>query len=212
MDSQARLVSGLGAFLCRPPTPRELDAFSKYLALLVEWNRVYSLTGYREPARIIDKLFLDSLLFLRFLPTSTSALLDLGSGTGIPGIPLKIIKPAYRLTLIEARRRRGSFLLAAVRGLSLEGVKVLTGRAESLIQDSPSLEGQFDAVVTRASGRVELIAPVALRFLKPGGRFIASGPPLAKPVVGSSTPGAWQSVISPVSGLGRRFLVVEKIV
>lgn len=196
--------------MCRSPTPRELGAFSAYLALLLEWNRVYSLTGYREPATIVQKLFLDSLLFLRLIPPQTLRLLDIGSGAGIPGIPLKIIEPALSLTLIEARRRRTSFLTAVVRKLALERVQVLLGRAESLIEADPSLEGQFDAVVTRAAGPVERVTPLALRFLKRGGRFVASGPPMTKRAGGSTTGGSWQVVTIPVTGLRRRFLVVEK--
>lgn len=210
VDLEARLVSGLKAFLRRSPSQREIGGFSRYLSLLLQWNRVYSLTGYREPGAILDRLFFDSLLFLPLIPRGTTQLLDFGSGSGIPGIPLKIIQPTYSLTLVEARRRMSSFLTVVVRELALERVRVLTGRAESLITEFPSLEGGFDAVVTRASGPVGLIIPIALRFLKPGGRFVASGPPPAKPRVTSTGPGSWRLVTSPLSGLPRRFLIVEK--
>lgn len=210
VDLEAQLVSGLKAFLRRAPSQREIGRFSKYLFLLRQWNRVYALTGYRESAAILDRLFFDSLLFLPFIPPGTTYLLDLGSGAGIPGIPLKIIEPTYSLTLIEARRRKGSFLAAVVRELALENVRVLTGRAEALIKDFAFLDGGFDAVVTRASGPVDLIIPLALRFLRTGGTFVASGPPPPKPRVTPTKLGSWRVVNSPLSGLPRQFLVVEK--
>lgn len=209
MQLKAQLASGLHALLGRLPTEQELGAFSHYLALLLRWNRVHSLTAYREPEEIVDKLFLDSLLFLRLLPPHTSRLLDLGSGAGIPGIPIKIVEPAWSMTLIEARRRRSSFLASAVRELALQDIRVLTGRAETLIKDFPDLDRRFDAVVTRASGKVEAIVRIALPFLRPGGRFIASGPPVTKPFRGNGLE-SWQIVTSPLSGRPRRFLVIEK--
>jgi len=185
-----------------------VDAFFHYLSLLLQWNRVHSLTAYREPGEILEKLFLDSLLFLRFLPPQIRRILDLGSGTGIPGIPVKIVQPEYSLTLIEARRRRTSFLATVVRELGFDDVQLLTGRAEVLIKEFPSLEGEFDAVLMRAAGALDTLAPLALRFLKPGGRLLASGPPHGKAMLFSS--GSWRMVISPTSGLQRRFLVLEK--
>lgn len=210
MDLEARLVSGLKAFLRRAPSQREIEKFSKYLFLLRQWNRAHSFTGYREPGAILDKLFFDSLLFLPFIPPGTTSLLDLGSGPGIPGIPLKIIVPTYSLTLIEARRRMGSFLATVVRELALEDVRVLTGRAETLINEFAFLDRSFDAVVTRASGPIERVVPLALRFLRTGGMFVASGPPAPKLRVASPKVGSWRVVTSPLSRLPRQFLVVEK--
>lgn len=210
MDLEAQLVSGLSAVLHRPPTQREIGRFSKYLSLLLRWNRVYSLTGYREPAAILNRLFLDSLLFLPVIPRGATRLLDLGSGPGIPGIPLKIIEPTYSLTLIEAHRRKCTFLTTVIRELALEGVRVLSGRAESLLKDLLYLEGEFDAVVTRASGPPNVTVPLALKFLRPGGQFIASGPPPRKARVAPARFGSWRVVTSPLSGQPRRFLVVEK--
>lgn len=210
MAIEAELPSHLRSLLRRPPTGWEIQAFFKYVKLLLQWNRVYSFTGYREPEEILRKLVLDSLLFLPYLPGTGGQLLDLGSGAGIPGIPLGIVEPKYRLTLIEARRRKGSFLSAVVRELALPNVLVLTGRAESLIEQVPSLEGGFDAVLTRAAGPLYRIAPLAMRFLRPGGKLVASGPPAGKtaPTFGSSE--SWRVVVSTVSGLPRRFFLAEK--
>jgi 16S rRNA G527 N7-methylase RsmG len=113
---------------------------------------------------------------------------------------------------LEARRRRISFLATAVRGLELEGVHLLHGRAESLIDSEPGLRGAFDTVVTRAAGPPGLILPLALAFLKAGGRFIASGPPAEKPApsLPQDTPYRWESILPPGGGRSRRFLIVEK--
>lgn len=212
MDFPEVLSRGFKQTLQRPPSPAEVDAFSRYLRLLLQWNRVQHLTSYRRPADIAEKLFLDSLLFLRWVPPGRARLLDLGAGAGIPGLPLKIVKPEITLTLVEARRRRASFLTAVVRELALDGVSVLAGRAEDLLEADPGLRAAFDAVVTRAAGPLPSILPLAMAFLRPGGRFIASGPPVGKPLptLPRDTSHRWESV--PVPGkVGKRlFLLVER--
>ena len=210
LDPAAPFAARLEALLRRPPTGREVDAFSKYLSLLLQWNRVYSLTAYREPVDIIEKLLLDSLLFLPLLPIPPCQVLDLGSGVGIPGIPLKIVEPRLSLTLVEARRRRASFLVTLVRELQLEGVRVLGGRAEVLIKEIVGLEGSFDVVVARAFGPLRALLPIALKFLRPGGRVIASGPPFGKEDSSVGESGIRELVVSPLSGQPRQFLVFEK--
>ena len=137
--------------------------------------------------------------------------MDLGAGAGIPGLPMKIVEPGIRLTLVEARRRRTSFLGAVVRELRLEGVSILAGRAEALLESESGVAGAFDVVVTRAAGPPGLILPVAMAFLGPSGRFIASGPPTARPLppLPPGTSSRWESV--PTGGQAqRRFLIVEK--
>mgnify|MGYP001574171878 CR=1 FL=1 len=90
---------------------------------------------------------------------------------------MKIVEPGIRLTLVEVRRRRLSFLSAVVRELGLKGVSVLSGRAEALLKAQRELGGAFDVVVTRAMGPLRSVLPLAMAFVRPGGRFIASGPP-----------------------------------
>ena len=212
MDFPEVLFRGFNQIFQRPPSPAEADAFSRYLQLLLQWNRVQHLTSYRRPADIAEKLFLDSLLFLRWVPPGRARVLDLGAGAGIPGLPLKIVKPEITLTLVEARRRRASFLTAVVRELALEGVSVLEGRAEDLVEVDPRLRGAYDAVVTRAAGPLPSILPLAMAFLRPGGRFIASGPPAGKPLptLPRDTPHRWESVPAPARVGKRLFLLVEK--
>ena len=212
MDFPEALSHGFNQILQRPPSPAEADAFSRYLRLLVQWNRVQRLTSYRWPADIAEKLFLDSLLFLRWVPPGAGRLLDLGAGAGIPGLPLKIVKPEIALTLVEARRRRASFLTVVVRELALEGVSVLAGRAENLLEADPGLRASFDAVLTRAAAPLPSILPLAMAFLRPGGRFIASGPPAENslPALPKGTPYRWESTPAPGKIGKRLFLLVEK--
>ena len=212
MDFPEVLSRGFKQILQRPPSPVEADAFSRYFRLLLQWNRVQHLTSYRRPTDIAEKLFLDSLLFLRWVPPGRARVLDLGAGAGIPGLPLKIVNPEIRLTLVESRRRRASFLSAVVRELALEGVSVLAGRAEDLLEVDPGLRGAYDAVVTRAMGPLPSIIPLAMAFLTPGGRVIASGPPAGKPLptLPRDIPHRWESIPAPGKAGKRLFLLVEK--
>jgi 16S rRNA (guanine527-N7)-methyltransferase len=127
---------------------------------------------------IVEHLFLDSLLFLRLLPLTTRALVDLGSGAGMPGVPIKIVRDV-EVTLVESRRRRASFLSAVVRELALGQTRVVAERIESRL---PDLEGRFDAVVMRCAGDIGEMMPLAARLLVPGGVVIASGPPEPRPL------------------------------
>lgn len=206
------LSHGFVRLLQRAPSSHELQAFSRYLSLLVQWNRAHHLTGYRTPAEITEKLFLDSLLFLRWIEPPFGKLLDFGAGAGIPGIPIKIVEPGMQVTLLEARRRRSSFLTTVVRELELEGVQVRCERAEELLASEPSLQSAFDFVVARAAGPLKSILPLALAFLTPGGRFIGSGPPTGKPIP-PLPPGIryhWESIRAPGMVTSRRFLIAEK--
>ncbi|HEV8440227.1 MAG TPA: 16S rRNA (guanine(527)-N(7))-methyltransferase RsmG [Methylomirabilota bacterium] len=175
----------------RPASAEERRLFGRYLDLLLQWNRVHRLTGLEAPSAIVRELFRDSLLFLTRLPLGPLRLADIGAGAGIPGVPLRIVRPDISLTLIESKRKSVSFLESLKRELGMPDVRVLEGRAEELLRSDPELSGQFDVVVTRAVGPLRRLLPVARRYLRPGGRFIASGPP----------PGAtdsWSTPESPV--------------
>lgn len=206
------LSRGFAPLLRRAPSPEELQAFSRYLSLLLEWNRAHHLTGYRTASEITEKLFLDSLLFLRWIKPESWRVLDLGAGAGIPGIPMRIVEPRIKLTLLEARRRWSSFLAVAVRELGLEGAQVRRGRAEKLLASEPALRGAFDIVVSRAAGPIGSILPLALDFLTPGGRLISSGPPAEKspPSLPVGIAHRWESVPAGGKAPSRRFLIVEK--
>jgi 16S rRNA (guanine527-N7)-methyltransferase len=198
-DPRALLTEGAARILGRPLTASEADSFVKYLDLLRKWNKAQRLIGSDAPAWIVEHLFLDSLLFLRVLSPGVTSIVDLGSGAGIPGIPLKIVKPALDVCLVESRGRRASFLSAVIRELGLTGIAVVHGRAEDHL---PELRGRFDAVVMRCAGPAERVIGVAREIIRPGGLIVsAAGPSVAKGATGV------REVPGVEVGATRRFVV-----
>jgi 16S rRNA (guanine527-N7)-methyltransferase len=116
----------------------------------------------------------DSLLFLKLIPEDARTLLDVGSGAGIPGIPIKIVRPEIAVTLLDSRLRRASFLRAVVRDLQLADTEVVDQRLESL---TATHAGIFDVAVMRCAGAVDSLLPFVLPLIRTGGLLISSGPP-----------------------------------
>jgi 16S rRNA (guanine527-N7)-methyltransferase len=171
-----------------------LARFQRYYEELVEWNQRFNLTtvtGYEEVQR---RHFLDSLTCLLALPgwshdVTGSQLpficrpqpwlcLDVGAGAGFPGLPLKIVCPELRLTLLEATRKKVEFLLHVVEDLGLEGVEVIWDRAEALGQN-PRYRERYDVVVARAVAEMAVLGEFCLPFCRIGGRFVAQKGPEA---------------------------------
>ena len=161
----------------RPVGPDDRRRFQRYLDIFLRWNRTYRMTALDSAGAIVRDLFIDSLLFLPLLPHRPITLVDIGAGAGIPGLPLRLADPAIAVTLVEARRKRVSFLLAVRRQLDLDDVAVREGRAEALVEQEPDLAGGFDVVIARSVGPATALLPLARKYLKPGGLFVASGPP-----------------------------------
>jgi len=197
------LANGAEAILGRVLDELERENFSKYLTLLLKWQKAHRLVGSNDPMWIVEHLFLDSLLFLRLLPSSARTLSDLGAGAGLPGLPIKIVRRDIDVVLIESRRRRAMFLTSAVRAMRLEGVRVLEGRVEDLVSE---LRGTFDAVVMRCAGDIEVMIPVAADLVSDHGIVIASGPPNPKPL----SVGDWVTVPGLRRGMSRRFAIYTK--
>jgi len=135
------------------------------------------MTALESAAAIIRELFIDSMFFLVAVPPGAATVVDVGAGAGIPGLPMRLARPAIRLTLVEAKRKRVSFLRAACRELELADVQVIEGRAETVIDREPQLGAAFDVAVARAVGSPEALLPLAGPYLKPHGILIVSGPP-----------------------------------
>jgi 16S rRNA (guanine527-N7)-methyltransferase len=204
-DPLARLAVGAEQILRRPLSRHEQGMFNKYLALLVKWQKSQRLIGSTDPGWIVENLFLDSLLFLKVLPSRLRSLLDLGSGAGVPGIPLKIVLGEVDLVLVESRRKRASFLSTALREVGLENARVLGRRVEDALDE---LEGRFDAVVMRCAGDLDEVMRVAARLVvTPGGVVAAAGPPSPRPLA----LGDWVTVDTQRKGLGTRRFAVYRI-
>jgi 16S rRNA (guanine527-N7)-methyltransferase len=200
---QALLAHGAAAILGRQLASKERDQFDKYLDLLARWQRVHRLVGSADPVWIVEHLLLDSLLFLKLLPSRTRSLLDLGSGAGLPGIPIKIVRSEVEVTLVESRRRRASFLSTAVRELGLRGAHVMADRAEERLAE---LEERFDAVVMRCAGDLGEMIPFAARLVNAQGLVICAGPPRPKPL----SLGDWVEIPGLGPGVTRRFAVYQR--
>jgi 16S rRNA (guanine527-N7)-methyltransferase len=149
-------------------SPAQLDQFEIYLDDLLIWNRTVNLTAITDPARIVTDLFLDSML-LHDLVRPKNRVLDVGSGAGFPGLVLALVTPTAHYTLIEARRRRASFLEHLVRRLGLDHVRVINTR---LPDSPPPRGGGFDLVCGRAVAAPDVFCKVAWPWVGPGGRLV----------------------------------------
>ena len=138
-----------------------------YLDLLARWNRTYNLTAVRDPREMVSRHLLDSLAMEPFLD-GIDSLADLGTGPGLPGIPLAIARPGLRVTLVEANGKKARFLREAVRTLGLANAEVAESRIESL--DRP---GTFDAITARALATLPQILEFGGHLLAPGGKLLA---------------------------------------
>ena len=138
---------------------------------LERWSGVARLTAYRGEAARVRHLILESLLLLHVVPEPASPVLDIGSGAGVPGLIVKLARPAWEVRLVEANRRRANFLRHAVRLLDLSGVAVYQARAEEL-RATPSLGGGCGTVTMRAVAGPEVALALARPFLRRDGHLI----------------------------------------
>ncbi len=165
---------------------RELSSLAEsriqhYLDLLVKWNHKINLTAEKDPENILKRHIFDSLQYCRALKPDFR-IMDIGSGAGFPGIPLKVVFPEMPLVLVESQRKRCSFLETAIRELELEGAEVINAKAEDIPVQQ---EGQFDAVIFRAVSGTESCLALGERFLVAGGRLVLKKPPDETPLESS---------------------------
>ncbi len=146
------------------------NLFKSYFSLLTEYNSRFNITAITDEREVIVKHFIDSALGVELLKGETLA--DVGSGGGFPAIPLKIIKPDLKITLIEATEKKCEFLKAVADTLDLKEVTVLCGRAEEFAKKSEYRE-KFDICTARAVARLNILSEYCLPFVKKGGIFLA---------------------------------------
>jgi len=140
-----------------------------YLDLLAKWNRTYNLTAVREPARMVSQHVLDSLAILSHLSLARgSSLLDIGSGGGLPGIPLAVARPKVAVTVLDSSSKKATFLEQARIELGLQNLTVVCARVEAFVPHRA-----FDVVVSRAFAELADFARLAARLVAPGGQIVA---------------------------------------
>lgn len=193
---QGLATMGLAAALAAP--------LLQYLALLDRWNKTYNLTAIRDPRQMVTRHLLDSLAMAPFVSTGTLA--DLGTGPGLPGIPLAITHPGLQVTLVESNGKKCRFMREAVRKLGLDNARVAESRAEAL--DEPAA---YDNLTARAMDTLDGIIAVGGHLLRPGGRLLAMKGVVPHEEI-AALPAGWRvESITPlvVPGLvGERHLVV----
>ncbi len=162
------LQTGLGLDL----TTEQHQFFDRYEALLVEWNQKFNLTAIADPEGIRLKHFYDSLTCLRVIKNTSASIIDVGCGAGFPGIPLKIMRPGFRLTLVESVGKKADFCSEVVKQLGLKDVTVLHVRVEDLGQDCNHRE-KYDWAVARALAPMPVLAEYLLPLVRVGGSVLA---------------------------------------
>ncbi|MDQ1278402.1 MAG: Ribosomal small subunit methyltransferase [Thermodesulfobacteriota bacterium] len=150
----------------------ELARFAIYKQELITWNRIIGLVAVKSPLDLPIKHFIDSLTALPLLPREGGRLLDIGTGAGFPGLPLKIIRTDLDLHLLEASRKKVSFLKELLRKLSLPGVTIIHERVEQVMKKA-HLRASFDCVISRAAFKTPELLKIGLHFLRPGGLLLA---------------------------------------
>ena len=170
IENKSLLTQGaktFGIFLDEKAT----EAFELYLSELLKWNQKINLTAIRTEKGIVLKHFLDSLSVLHHL-SGVSLLLDLGSGAGFPGIPLKIVQPSLRVTLVDSVRKKVDFQRHILRTLGLRGIDAVHGRAQDQ-EILGRMKGPFDMVISRALSDTQTFLKLSAPFLEKGGRVLA---------------------------------------
>ena len=171
-DPAERLLADTAAAWGLPLDPNQLRQFARYTDELLAWNAHTNLTAITDRQAIYVRHFLDSLALARFWGPPPATLVDIGTGAGFPGVPLKILHPPLAVTLIESVGKKAAFLKHLIAILGLEQVRVVTGRAETFGHD-PGERERYDLATARAVADLRVLAEYALPLLRVGGRLLA---------------------------------------
>jgi 16S rRNA (guanine527-N7)-methyltransferase len=185
-----------------PLSSTQIDQFTAYAAELRRWNERVNLTAIADDTGIVTRHFLDSLRCARSWGAEPQRLVDIGAGAGFPGLPLKILRPALELTLVESIAKKAAFLRHMVDTLGLTNVQIMIARAEVAGRD-PAQRERYDVAVARAVAELRVLAEYCLPLCRIGGRFLAPKGAQIEEELRSAQPAIGQ--------LGGRLMAVEPV-
>lgn len=154
-------------------TDSQLNAFETYYDMLIDRNKVMNLTAITEFDEVMDKHFLDSVYLFRSIKLEADyKLIDIGTGAGFPGIPLKIVFPELKITLLDSLNKRVGFLNDLIEELNLNDIEAIHGRAEDIARNK-AYRASYDIAVSRAVANLSTLSEYCLPFVKIGGKFVS---------------------------------------
>lgn len=172
MQGKELLVCGIKE-LGLEVTDLQIEQFLKYYEMLIETNKVMNLTSIVDLDEVIIKHFIDSLLVVKTMDmTKVNTMIDVGTGAGFPGIPLKIMFPQLKVTLLDSLNKRLNFLNSVIDELGLKDISTIHGRAEDVGRNIEYRE-KFDICVSRAVANLSTLSEYCIPFISKGGKFVS---------------------------------------
>jgi len=195
-------TQGIGVAIPTAELERIAAQLERYRELLLTWNARFNLTAITDAHDVLIRHFVDSLTLLKVLPKRPITLLDVGTGPGFPGIPLKLARPDLTVTVMDSTSKKVRFCAEVIQQLGLTGIRALHGRAEEMAHQSQFRE-QFDVVTARAVAPLTTLVEYLMPFVRPGGLCIA--------MKGSDAENEAALAIRAIGVLGGRLSRVEPV-